>query len=156
MRILCAGAGSAGLGVCAAIFDGMIRAGLTYEEAKTRFVICNANGALGKKGGGFGDPNYTQGLVCDPTFSFWMSDAVEDGTPMLEVVKAFKPTVLLGLSAQPKIFTEPLIRYLAQRPVELYMYLYVFKCLRILDSYDSFSSVDVQICACIESMLYLL
>ena len=110
MRILCAGAGSAGLGVCGAIFDGMIRAGLTHEEAKKRFVICNANGALGSKGGGFGDPNYTQGQVVDPTFSSWMSDSVEDGTPMLDVVKSFKPTVLLGLSAQPKIFTESLIR----------------------------------------------
>jgi malic enzyme len=88
----------------------MIRAGLTHEEAKKRFVICNANGALGSKGGGFGDPNYTQGQVVDPTFSSWMSDSVEDGTPMLDVVKSFKPTVLLGLSAQPKIFTESLIR----------------------------------------------
>lgn len=120
MRILCAGAGSAGLGVCEAIFDGMIRAGLTYEEAKKRFVICNAHGALGSNGGAFGDPNYTQGVVNDPTFSSWMSDCVEDGTPMVEVMKSFKPTVLLGLSAQPKIFTESLIRYIVLNQLTVY------------------------------------
>lgn len=113
LRILCAGAGSAGLGVCGAILDGMVRAGLTREEAKSRFVVCNVNGALGRRvadGSGFGNPNYEQGLTVDPTFSQWLSDEVADGTSLLKVVQDFKPTVLLGLSAQPNVFTEDIVR----------------------------------------------
>jgi malic enzyme len=36
MRFLCAGAGSAGLGVCSMIVDGLVAAGLTREEAMSR------------------------------------------------------------------------------------------------------------------------
>ena len=34
MRVMCVGAGSAGLGVCSLLLDGMIEAGLTVEEVK--------------------------------------------------------------------------------------------------------------------------
>ena len=42
MSFLCAGAGSAGLGVCAQIVDGMVEAGLTRDEARKRFVVCTS------------------------------------------------------------------------------------------------------------------
>jgi malic enzyme len=48
MSFLCAGAGSAGLGVCAQIVDGMVEAGLPREEAMKRFVICTSIGALAR------------------------------------------------------------------------------------------------------------
>ena len=40
MSFLCAGAGSAGLGVCLQLVDGMVEDGLSREEAMKRFVIC--------------------------------------------------------------------------------------------------------------------
>ena len=53
------GAGSAGLGVCTAIKDGMVAAGLSEEAAMSRFVLCNHNGALGRKDGAHGTSHRT-------------------------------------------------------------------------------------------------
>jgi len=108
MRIMCAGAGSAGLGVCAQIVDGMVEAGLTREEAMSRFVVCSSKGAIGAEDGKHGDPNHKRGLT--DLNRPWVNSAVSDGLSMEEVVKTFKPTVLLGLSTIPGIFTESMIR----------------------------------------------
>ena len=41
-RILCAGAGSSGLGVCQQILDGMVESGLPRDEAKRRWgFLCS-------------------------------------------------------------------------------------------------------------------
>lgn len=47
MRFMCAGAGSAGLGVCSQIFEGLIIAGMSPEEARKKFVIFSHLGAIG-------------------------------------------------------------------------------------------------------------
>ena len=57
MKVMCVGAGSAGLGVCTAIKEGMVAAGLSEEDAMDRFVLCNHNGALGRKDGKHGTVN---------------------------------------------------------------------------------------------------
>lgn len=112
MKFLCAGAGSAGLGVCSQIVDGMVESGMTREAAMRNFVVCTSVGALGKRDGVNGDPNYSRGLQEER--KPWVSNAVSDGATMLEVVKKFKPTVLLGLSTIPKVFTEEMIREMAK------------------------------------------
>ena len=58
MRFVCAGAGSAGLGVCAAILKGMVSEGMAREEAVKRFIICDNLGAIGTADGANGDPHY--------------------------------------------------------------------------------------------------
>ena len=111
MRILCAGAGSAGLGVCGQLADGMIRAGLTRSDALSRFVVCTVEGALGAADGVHGDPHYKHyANGKNEEHKAWANQTISDGSSLLEVVKQFKPTVLLGLSASSKIFTEELIR----------------------------------------------
>lgn len=122
MRVLCAGAGSAGLGVCAQIVDGMIEAGLTREEAMSRFVVCTSKGALGKEDGKYGNPNHVRGLT--ELTSPWVNTAVSDGASMLQAVKDFKPTVLLGLSTIKGIFTEEMIKTMAsycEKPIVMPM-----------------------------------
>jgi len=86
----------------------MIEAGLTREEAMSRFVVCTSKGALGKDDGKFGDPNHKRGLT-DLTRP-WVNSAISDGSDMVSAVKSFKPTVLLGLSTIKDIFTEEMIR----------------------------------------------
>lgn len=103
-RILCAGAGSSGLGVCQQIMDGMVEAGLSAEDAKKRFVVCTSKGTLGKADGAKGDPNHKRGLTV--LTSSWVNAGVSDGLTLSEAVAAFKPNILLGLSTQPKIFNE--------------------------------------------------
>lgn len=108
MRFLCAGSGSAGLGVCGQIVDGMVEAGMSRAEAMSRFVIVTSVGAIGKPDGKNKDPNHGRGLSAER--SAWLNDAVSDGATMQQVVEEFKPTVLLGLSTQPGVFTESMIR----------------------------------------------
>lgn len=120
MRFLCAGAGSAGLGVCAQIVDGMVKAGLPKDEAMQRFVVCTSKGALGRGDGKHGDPNIKRGTYGPE----WVNQSVSDGASMMEVIRDFKPTVLLGLSAQPNVFTEEMVRAVASyahRPIVMPM-----------------------------------
>ena len=42
-----AGAGSAGLGVAEMLVEGMVQQGLSPEEARARFYICDAEGLIG-------------------------------------------------------------------------------------------------------------
>ena len=123
MSFLCAGAGSAGLGVCLQIVDGMVEAGMTREEAMNRFVVCTSQGAIGAADGKHGDPNHKRGLGEDR--APWLNTAVSDGTSMVDVVQQFKPHCLLGLAAQPAgLFTEDMVREMAavhERPVVMPM-----------------------------------
>ena len=113
LRFMCAGAGSAGLGVCSQLLDGLVEAGLTRQEARNRFVICTAEGALGA-------PSQKKTSHAVGPASEWVNSAVPDGASLVETMKAFKPHVLLGLTAQSGIFTEELIRLMASyhsRPI---------------------------------------
>jgi len=112
MRFVCVGAGSAGLGVCAQLIDGMIRAGLSREEAMSRFVVCTSKGAIGIADGTFGDPNHARGLNNER--KQWLNPNISDGADLLTVMKQFKPNCLLGLAAQGGIFTEDVIRAMVQ------------------------------------------
>jgi len=107
-RVLCAGAGSSGLGVCQQIMDGMVEAGLSPLEAKQRFVVCTSKGTLGKADGSKGDPNHKRGLTS--LTASWVNEAVSDGLTLGEGVESFKPNILLGLSTQPGIFTEDICK----------------------------------------------
>jgi len=103
-RFLVAGAGSAGLGVANMLVMGMMQQGLTADEARSRFYICDKDGLLGSD----------RAASLDNTQRMFMRDRgdgeLPDGTPLLEVAKHVKPTVLLGLSAVGGLFTEELVR----------------------------------------------
>ena len=42
------GAGSAGLGVCSQILDGLMMEGLSKEDALKKFAVFSANGVIGR------------------------------------------------------------------------------------------------------------
>mmetsp|Transcript_20217 Transcript_20217/g.48240 ORF Transcript_20217/g.48240 Transcript_20217/m.48240 type:complete len:604 (+) Transcript_20217:77-1888(+) len=123
MTFMCAGAGSAGLGVCKQIVEGMVAAGLTREEAMSRFVICTSVGALGKADGSCGNPNAKRGI--NEERLEWVNPAVPDGMSMVDVIKTFKPTCLLGLAAQNGgLFTETMVSSMlayCERPIVMPM-----------------------------------
>ena len=77
-----------------------------------RFVVISSQGAIGKEDGTNGDPNHARGLSEDR--KPWVSDLVSDGASLLEAVEAVKPTCLLGLAAQPNVFTEEVVRRTAE------------------------------------------
>ncbi len=117
-RVVILGAGAAGIGIARLLRDTFRRAGLT-GEALTR-AIANLD---------------SQGLVVDDTeikdvhkrdFA-WPSAlaakmGLKKGSPrdLLAVVRALKPTFLIGTSGEPGTFTEAIVREMAkhvERPV---------------------------------------
>lgn len=107
LRIVCAGAGSAGLGVCDQIVKGMMTQGLSEEEARSRFCVLTIDGVLGKADGSNGDPNHKAGItsLLEP----WLSPEVSDGTSLAGAIEQFKPSVLLGLTTAKGLFNEEIL-----------------------------------------------
>ena len=129
IRVLCAGAGSAGLGVCDQIVEGMMEAGLTREEAMSRFVICDSKGAIGKFDGKNGNPHQTRKLkdYQEP----WVNNSVSDGTSLANTILDFKPNLLLGLSTIYNLFGETVLRNMGKvnkRPIIMPMSNPTSKC----------------------------
>lgn len=98
--IVCAGAGSAGLGVCDAIAKAMEAEGATADDARAKFFIVDENGLLGRGRDMSNDSAARQ--------RFQRRD-LPDGMPLIDVVRAAKPTVLLGLSGVGGLFTEQIV-----------------------------------------------
>lgn len=128
-RVLCAGAGSAGLGVCDQIVQGMEECGLTREQAMNQFVVCTSKGTLGAADGTHGDPNYKRHL--EDYQRAWINHSVSDGMSIADAVLKFKPNVLLGLSTKANVFDEQVIRNMASvndRPIIMPMSNPTSKC----------------------------
>mmetsp|Transcript_36169 Transcript_36169/g.144581 ORF Transcript_36169/g.144581 Transcript_36169/m.144581 type:complete len:547 (-) Transcript_36169:1810-3450(-) len=112
-RIVIAGAGSAGLGVCGQIVQYLVDKGVDSKEAYARFWMLDHHGLIGK-GRPVEDLLFSQG-------SFQRSD-LPSGMGLLEVVRAVKPTILIGLSGAKGIFTGDVLREMSkhvERPVIL-------------------------------------
>jgi len=112
-RIVIAGAGSAGLGVCEQIVQYLASKGADPKEAYARFWMLDHHGLIGK-GRPAEELLYSQG-------SFQRSD-LPSGMGLLEVVRAVKPTILIGLSGAKGIFTGEVLREMSkhvERPVIL-------------------------------------
>jgi len=112
-RIVVVGGGSAGCGISSLMAKAMIKEGLSESEAYSRFYLIDA-----------------LGLITDQTpdlLDFQRPFAQKNLDPknldpisLLEVIRKIKPTVLLGVSGQPGLFTEELVRLMAsqvERPI---------------------------------------
>mgnify|MGYP003365452235 FL=1 len=108
------GAGTAGMGIVNQIFAELKQAGLSDQEARSHFYLVDKQGLL------FDD---TDGLT-DAQKSFTRShEEFENATELTDlesVIKAVKPTVLIGTSTQPGTFTEEIVKEMAahtKRPI---------------------------------------
>jgi len=109
-RILCVGAGSAGVGVCDSIVQGMSFQGLTEAQAYKRFWMWDQHGLL----------HQDRTDLTDCMRNFARTDVTKSPTTLVDLVNEVKPTILLGLSGQGGIFTEEIVRAMAkhvERPV---------------------------------------
>ena len=110
------GAGAGGIGVAWAMRQGLVRAGLSEQQAHDRVLVLDSKGLLLEDRS---MEEYKHGyrqsaeLVANWTFS-------GVAPTLLETIQHAKATVLLGLSGQGGIFTEPVIKAMLEnttRPI---------------------------------------
>lgn len=102
-RIVILGAGSAGLGVATTLLQGMLREGLTADEARSRFYVLDQYGLIGASREGL---NAGQKYFSRPD--------LDDKTSIVDVMKTVKPTMLMGLSAARGAFTKEAVQEMAK------------------------------------------
>jgi len=118
-KITFLGAGSAGCGIAEQIVAQMVAEGLSDAEARERVFMVDRFGLITEN-----QPNlldFQRKLAQKPeAVASWAQ--ADEMISLLDVVKHAKPTVLIGVSGQPGLFTEEIIRTLAancERPIVL-------------------------------------
>lgn len=106
-RIVCAGAGSAGIGVCDTIVESMMRLGVvaSKQEGYERFFLVDQYGLLGKD-----RPASQVSNLQEP----YLRKDMQSGMGLLEIIKQVKPTILLGLSGAGGLFTKEMIEAMTE------------------------------------------
>lgn len=119
-RVVILGAGTAGIGIADQVRGAMMREGLSAKEAAGRFWLVDRQGLLTTDmSGQLGE---YQAAYARPSAEStgWKHDETSKGVDLAEVMHRVKPTVLIGASASPGSFTEPVIREMAlhtERPI---------------------------------------
>jgi len=116
-RIAIVGFGSAGIGITNLLAQFMQDTGLTEEEARSRFYAIDRYGLITEKGEDV-RPEQLPYARKEQEVQSWRQANGEIG--LLDVVRHGKPTVLIGVSGQPGVFTEQVVREMAKyttRPV---------------------------------------
>ena len=109
-RIMVAGAGSAGIGVATALASAMTQQGISIEDARKMFYVCDVDGVLSAERAAELTPEQAV---------FARSDAAA-GMDLQTCIDTVKPHILLGLTACPGLFTEEVVRSMAasnERPI---------------------------------------
>ena len=101
------GAGSAGCGIAEQIINEMMSEGLSDEDARRRVLMVDRYGLLTDKLTNL-LPFQARLVQSSETVAEWETDS--DSVSLLDVVRNAKPTVLIGVSGQPGLFTEEIIR----------------------------------------------
>jgi malate dehydrogenase (oxaloacetate-decarboxylating)(NADP+) len=121
-RIVVCGAGSAGMGVCQSVLDGMVQEGCPPEAARQRFWVLDKDGLIGpgRDGTGLSAPQTLFARTAEDEGETGSDTRLHDKAPLLDVVSAVKPTVLLGFTGVGGAFKEAAIREMARhvaRPI---------------------------------------
>ena len=112
-RFVILGAGAGGIGVAWAITQGLIREGLSAEEARDRVCVLDSGGLLVE--GRTVEP-YKQPFL-QPREKIIGWQIANDIPTLLETIEHTKATVLLGLSGQAGSFNHPVVQAMARNTV---------------------------------------
>jgi malate dehydrogenase (oxaloacetate-decarboxylating) len=117
-RIAMLGFGSAGVGIASLMVTALEEAGLSQDEARGRVYAVDKDGLLIE---GYADLHPTQQpFVKQRSAVAGWKLARQDKIGLLDVIQNAKPTVLIGVSGQPGVFTEEMVRAMtryAERPI---------------------------------------
>lgn len=108
-RIVIHGAGTAGIGISDLLVEFMIGEGLTEEQARSRFWALGSKGLI-VEGGHMRDFQAPYARSAKDVAGW---SATKGQNRLAEVVRRVRPTMLIGTSAQPGAFSEPIIRDMA-------------------------------------------
>ncbi len=107
-KILALGGGSAGVGIADLIVSGMVAEGLSEEEARRRYWLFDSKGLVVKSREGLQEHKIPY------------AHENEFITDFRTAIETLRPTVLMGVSGQPKTFTREVVQTMArihQRPI---------------------------------------
>lgn len=110
-KIVVVGGGSAGCGISNLMMHAMMEAGLSEDEARSRFYLIDRNGLMVEGAQGF-MPFQQQFMQKKSAIANWKI-ADHNNITLLETTKNVKPTVLVGVSGQPGIFNEAVVKEMA-------------------------------------------
>ncbi len=109
-KIVVVGAGAGGVGVAKVIQDGLVREGLSREQARKQMFIMDEFGLVVE---GISPDAYKKPIMqFSDIYESW--DIEGDIPSLMEVIQQAKPTVLLGLTGVPGLFTQEMIEGMAQ------------------------------------------
>lgn len=107
-RVVILGAGTAGIGIADQIYGAMRNAGLSDEEARSRFWLLDKDGLL-----------TTQSTLLPFQQPYARKDEAH-AIRLYDVVKSAKPTILIGCSTSAGAFNEEIVKLMAanvNRPI---------------------------------------
>lgn len=106
-RVVIAGAGSAGHGIREQIAMAMAASGIDIEQAKSQVFVLDSRGLVTTDRGALSDSKADLATPAE-VVAGW--EETEDPYSLLNVVSQVHPTVLIGVSGTPGLFTEEVIR----------------------------------------------
>lgn len=107
-KLLFLGAGEAGIGIADLVVSAMMAEGLSQEEARQRCWFMDSKGLVVKSRNNLAEHKLP--YAHDHAFI----------TELLEAVETLHPTAIIGVSGQPKTFTQPVVETMArfnERPI---------------------------------------
>ena len=119
-RVVMVGAGSAGCGISAQLCAAMVQEGLPEAEARARFYLLGRRGLL-HDGLDKLTPEQQRWVQPRERLVSWQREE-GDNVGLGDVVKNARPTILIGTSGEPGLFTEAIVREMAEhapRPIIL-------------------------------------
>ena len=124
-RVVLAGAGAAGTGIARLLRLAMVKSGMAEEEAAAAVVLVDSQGLVHDARAELDDDKrdlaYPTAMAAE--LGLVLSDHGRSAQPpLLEVVRAFRPTILIGTTAHAGTFSEPIVRAMAastDRPIIL-------------------------------------
>jgi malic enzyme len=111
-RILFAGAGASAQGISDLLVSAMQEEGLTLEEARKRIWTVDSRGLVTKAREGLEDFKATYARDVAELEEYECED--RSRVTLEETVLGAKPTILIGTSGTPGMFTEPVVRAMAE------------------------------------------
>ena len=109
-RFVFFGAGAAATGIARLVRAALVEAGVDEGEVRRSLILLDSKGLLGRERPGL-DADKVEFALSSVELE---SMGLEAGVDLLNVVRAVRPTILIGTTATPNTFTEPIIRAMAE------------------------------------------